>query len=41
MFDDRGKRQYYLFYFTREPVGLDRMKQAMWDVAPSGTSASA
>lgn len=36
MFDDRGKRQYDLFYCTREPVGLDRMKQAMWDVAPSG-----
>lgn len=36
MFEDRGKRVYDLFYCTREPLGLDRMKQAMWKVAPSG-----
>lgn len=36
MIDLRGKRLYDLFYCTREPIGLDRMKRAMWDVAPSG-----
>ncbi|HEX8081566.1 MAG TPA: three-Cys-motif partner protein TcmP [Jatrophihabitans sp.] len=36
MYDDRGKRVYDLFYCTREPIGLDRMKAAMWKVAPSG-----
>jgi three-Cys-motif partner protein len=36
MYDHRGKRVYDLFYCTREPIGLDRMKQAMWKVAPSG-----
>ena len=36
MYDDRGKRVYDLFYCTREPIGLDRMKQAMWKIAPSG-----
>lgn len=36
MYDHRGKRVYDLFYCTREPIGLDRMKGAMWNVAPSG-----
>ena len=36
MYDDRGKRVYDLFYCTREPIGLDRMKWAMWKIAPSG-----
>ncbi len=36
MYEDRGKRVYDLFYCTREPLGLDRMKQAMWKVAPTG-----
>jgi three-Cys-motif partner protein len=36
MYDSRGKRVYDLFYCTREPIGLDRMKAAMWKVAPSG-----
>jgi three-Cys-motif partner protein len=36
MYDNRGKRLYDLCYCTREPIGLDRMKQAMWSVAPSG-----
>jgi hypothetical protein len=36
MYDHRGKRVYDLFYCTREPIGLDRMKQAMWKIAPSG-----
>ena len=36
MFDYRGKRVYDLYYCTHEPIGLDRMKQAMWKVAPSG-----
>jgi three-Cys-motif partner protein len=36
MYDDRGKRLYDLFYCTREPIGLDRMKQAMWKMAPTG-----
>jgi len=36
MYDHRGKRIYDLFYYTREPIGLDRMKQAMWKVAPAG-----
>lgn len=36
MYDHRGKRLYDLYYCTREPIGLDRMKQAMWSIAPSG-----
>ena len=36
MFDYRGKRVYDLYYCTHEPIGLDRMKQAMWKVTPSG-----
>ncbi|MCX2934713.1 three-Cys-motif partner protein TcmP [Mycobacterium sp. CVI_P3] len=36
MYDDRGKRVYDLFYCTREPIGMSRMKEAMWKVAPSG-----
>ncbi len=36
MYDHRNKRVYDLFYCTREPIGLDRMKQAMWKIAPSG-----
>lgn len=36
MYDHRGKRIYDLYYCTREPIGLDRMKWAMWKVAPSG-----
>ena len=36
MYDNRGKRVYDLFYCTREPIGLDRMKWAMWKIAPSG-----
>lgn len=36
MYDMRGKRLYDLYYCTREPIGLDRMKAAMWKVAPSG-----
>jgi hypothetical protein len=36
MYDNRNKRMYDLFYCTREPIGLDRMKQAMWKIAPSG-----
>lgn len=36
MYDDRGKRVYDLYYCTREPIGLDRMKAAMWGVAPAG-----
>jgi len=36
MYDHRNKRIYDLFYCTREPIGLDRMKQAMWKLAPTG-----
>jgi three-Cys-motif partner protein len=36
MYDKRGKRLYDLYYCTREPLGMDRMKQAMWRVAPTG-----
>src|SRR5690348_11613482 len=36
MYDQRGKRVYDLFYCTREPIGLDRMKWAMWKIAPTG-----
>jgi hypothetical protein len=36
MYDYRRKRLYDLFYCTREPIGLDRMKQAMWKIAPTG-----
>ena len=37
MYDDRPKRIYDLFYCTREPIGLDRMKQVMWKMAPTGS----
>ncbi|SFO28655.1 hypothetical protein [Amycolatopsis rubida] len=36
MYGDRGKRFYDLFYRTRELIGLDSMKAAMWKVAQSG-----
>lgn len=36
MYDSRPKRMYDLFYCTREPIGLDRMKQVMWKMAPTG-----
>lgn len=36
MYDMRAKRLYDLYYCTREPIGLDRMKAAMWKIAPSG-----
>jgi hypothetical protein len=36
MYDLRGKRVYDPFYCTRERIGLNRMKQAMWKIAPSG-----
>lgn len=36
MYDGRGKRVYDLFYCTREPIGMNRMKEAMWKLAPSG-----
>ncbi|SHH31603.1 three-Cys-motif partner protein [Jatrophihabitans endophyticus] len=36
MWDGRGKRLYDLYYCTHDTTGLDRMKAAMWKVAPSG-----
>lgn len=36
MYGYNGKRVYDLFYCTREAIGLDRMKQAMWKIAPAG-----
>lgn len=36
MYDHRNKRLYDLYYCTHEPIGLDRMKQAMWNIAPAG-----
>ena len=36
MVDDRGKQVYDLFYCTHEPIGMNRMKEAMWKLAPSG-----
>jgi three-Cys-motif partner protein len=36
MYDDRGKRVYDLYYCTREPIGMNRMKEAMWKIAPAG-----
>jgi three-Cys-motif partner protein len=36
MYDHRNKRVYDLYYCTRELIGLDRMKQAMWKIAPTG-----
>lgn len=36
MYDMRGKRLYDLYYCTREPIGMDRMKQSMWRIAPAG-----
>ena len=36
MVDGRNKPLYHLVYGTRHLTGLDRMKQAMWDVDPSG-----
>jgi three-Cys-motif partner protein len=36
MIDRRNRPLYHLFYGTRSLTGLDRMKQAMWRVDPSG-----
>ena len=36
MYDVRGKRVYDLFYFAREPIAMNRMKEAMGKLAPSG-----
>lgn len=36
MHDGRGKRLYDLYYCSRELLGLDRMKQAMWKMSPGG-----
>lgn len=36
MDNDRNLTAYYLFYATRHRLGLDKMKQAMWRVAPTG-----
>jgi three-Cys-motif partner protein len=36
MVNSQGRTGNYLFFCTRNLVGLDRMKAAMWSVAPSG-----
>lgn len=36
MIDSRDRPLYHLFYGTRHLTGLDKMKQAMWKVDPSG-----
>ncbi|NEC57108.1 hypothetical protein G3I59_16310 [Amycolatopsis rubida] len=40
MYGDRGKRLYDLFYRTRELIGLDSMKAAMWKGPRQANSAS-
>lgn len=37
MVNDRNHTEYYLFFGTNNLVGLDKMKQAMWKVDPTGT----
>ncbi|MEE9140669.1 MAG: three-Cys-motif partner protein TcmP [Alphaproteobacteria bacterium] len=36
MENDRGVTDYYLFYATNNPLGLAKMKEAMWKVDESG-----
>ncbi len=37
MVNDRNHTEYYLFFGTNNLLGLDKMKQAMWKVDPTGT----
>lgn len=37
MVNDRNHTEYYLFFGTNSLLGLDKMKQAMWKVDPTGT----
>lgn len=36
MIDEGNHTEYFLFYATKHPTGLSRMKAAMWKVDPSG-----
>lgn len=36
MYNDTGNVGYYLIHGTREPLGVERMKDAMWKTAPTG-----
>lgn len=37
MFNDTGNVGYYLLHGTRNPLGVERMKDAMWKTSPTGT----
>jgi len=37
MLNRRNRTDYFLFFATNELIGLERMKDAMWKVDPSGT----
>jgi len=36
MIDKRNKTKYYLFYGTNHIKGLEKMKDAMWKIVPTG-----
>src|SRR6476469_2919399 len=36
MLNDRGASDYYLFFATRNLLGLKKMKEAMWRIDPDG-----
>ena len=36
MLDDGGRTEYFLFFATHHPKGLEVMKDAMWSIDPSG-----
>lgn len=36
MLNDRGARDYFLFFATRSLLGLRKMKEAMWRIDPAG-----
>lgn len=36
MMNPQNKTDYYLIYATKHNLGLDKMKQSMWNLAPSG-----
>lgn len=37
MVDERDKSIYYLYYGTNDITGLDKMKEAMWKIEPTGS----
>lgn len=39
MINERNRTEYYLIFGTNEPIGLSKMKEAMWKADPSGGAA--